>query len=428
MSPSDAFDSSADIYHVHSHAPGTSGRLPLTEEMLIHSPSGDIFGLSLNAGMGWNPADAGRKQFLILSTSGGLRAPDGKPDRAGLPHRALGNRAAGPGGGRGIRADSGPFPSPAFVPIPATGRTQGTPGMFDSLPYRNDAAVVFRRLARSLPLRAGVLGVATCDKGLPAMMMARGRVARSAVRRRPRRRHACRPTAGKMPARCRPWERVLRTGPVTLAEARGPGLPRLRVARRAAASFSAPPRPRRWSARRWDCPCRTRRSRRPASRCGCDMARRSARALHRTGAAQAAHARILTPASIRNAMTVHAAFGGSTNLLLHIPAIAHAAGLEAAGRRGLDLRQPPRPAAGERAAQRPGPSSHRPRLPGRRRARGHAAPAPTGVARARRAHRHRRNPGRKPRSVGKIRTPRSVSAESLQQQDGVDAGRSDLLA
>ncbi len=44
--------------------------------------------------------------------------------------------------------------------------------MFDSLPYRNDAATVFRRLIRSLPTRSGVLGVATCDKGLPAMMMA----------------------------------------------------------------------------------------------------------------------------------------------------------------------------------------------------------------------------------------------------------------
>src|SRR6266853_5459826 len=44
--------------------------------------------------------------------------------------------------------------------------------MMDSLPYRNDAAQVFRRLIRSLPTRAGVLGVATCDKGLPAMMMA----------------------------------------------------------------------------------------------------------------------------------------------------------------------------------------------------------------------------------------------------------------
>ena len=44
--------------------------------------------------------------------------------------------------------------------------------MMDSLPYRNDAAQVFRRLIRSLPTRRGVIGVATCDKGLPAMMMA----------------------------------------------------------------------------------------------------------------------------------------------------------------------------------------------------------------------------------------------------------------
>ena len=35
----------------------------------------------------------------------------------------------------------------------------------------------------------------------------------------------------------------------------------------------------------------------------------------------------MTDASIRNAMVVHAAFGGSTNLLLHVPAVAHAAGL-----------------------------------------------------------------------------------------------------
>src|SRR5579862_6299646 len=37
---------------------------------------------------------------------------------------------------------------------------------------------------------------------------------------------------------------------------------------------------------------------------------------------------ILTAQSIENAMTVHAAFGGSTNLLLHVPAIAHAARLK----------------------------------------------------------------------------------------------------
>ena len=36
---------------------------------------------------------------------------------------------------------------------------------------------------------------------------------------------------------------------------------------------------------------------------------------------------IVTDAAIRNAMVVYAAFGGSTNLILHLPAIAHAAGL-----------------------------------------------------------------------------------------------------
>src|SRR5204863_6123057 len=66
----------------------------------------------------------------------------------------------------------GAIPFAAFCSDPCDGRTQGTTGMFDSLPYRNDAAQIFRRLIRSLPTRSGVIGVATCDKGLPAMMMA----------------------------------------------------------------------------------------------------------------------------------------------------------------------------------------------------------------------------------------------------------------
>lgn len=44
--------------------------------------------------------------------------------------------------------------------------------MMDSLAYRNDAATVLRRLIRSLPTRRVVLGIATCDKGLPAIIMA----------------------------------------------------------------------------------------------------------------------------------------------------------------------------------------------------------------------------------------------------------------
>jgi len=81
--------------------------------------------------------------------------------------------------------------------------------MFDSLPYRNDAAMIFRRLARSLPLRRGVLGIATCDKGLPAMMMAVAGSARAA--RGHRSGGVTLPATGaKMPARCKLSGRGLR--------------------------------------------------------------------------------------------------------------------------------------------------------------------------------------------------------------------------
>ena len=66
----------------------------------------------------------------------------------------------------------GHIPFAAYVSDPCDGRSQGTEAMFDSLAYRNDAAMVMRRLIRSLPRRRGVIGVATCDKGLPATMIA----------------------------------------------------------------------------------------------------------------------------------------------------------------------------------------------------------------------------------------------------------------
>src|SRR3954470_20315101 len=164
-------DASPEIYVVRTHAPGAAGSLPLTDEQLRNSPSGDLFGLSQNAGMGWAPAEVGRRQFLILSTQGGVRAPDGRPVALGYHtgHWEIGLlvQAAAE---EFRRLQSLPFAG--FCSDPCDGRTQGTTGMFDSLPYRNDAAVIFRRLARSLPARAGVLGIATCDKGLPAMMMA----------------------------------------------------------------------------------------------------------------------------------------------------------------------------------------------------------------------------------------------------------------
>src|SRR3989475_5621881 len=160
-----------DIYRIKTKATGPIGSLPLTEEMLLNSPSGDLFGLTQNAGMGWTPAEVGRKQFLILSTQGGLRAPDGQPIALGYHTGHWEISLLVQAAAQELRA-LGAIPFAAFCSDPCDGRTQGTSGMFDSLPYRNDAAQIFRRLIRSLPTRSGVIGVATCDKGLPAMMMA----------------------------------------------------------------------------------------------------------------------------------------------------------------------------------------------------------------------------------------------------------------
>src|ERR671939_39371 len=67
------------LFDIKSKVPGPKGQLPITAEMLLHRPSGDLFGLTQNAGMGWEPRELDRKQFLILSTQGGIRAPDGRP-------------------------------------------------------------------------------------------------------------------------------------------------------------------------------------------------------------------------------------------------------------------------------------------------------------------------------------------------------------
>ncbi len=314
-----------EIYEVQTQAPGPPGSLPLTEEMLLHSPSGDIFGLVQNAGMGWTPSEAGRQQFLLLSTQGGLRAPDGKPIALGYHtgHWEIGLLVEA--AAREFRR-LGAIPFAGFCSDPCDGRTQGTAGMFDSLPYRNDAAILFRRLARSLPLRAGVLGVATCDKGLPAMLMAvaglgdlPGVVVPGGVTLPPSKGE----DAGTVQTLGTRFARAL----VTLQEAAelgcracatpGGGCQFLGTAASAQVvgealglslphSALAPSGQPVWL----------------------DLARRSARALHRLAARKMAVRDILSAASIGNAMVLHAAFGGSTNLLLHVPAIAHAAGLK----------------------------------------------------------------------------------------------------
>ncbi len=323
--PTDALFSSDDsVYQIITRAPGPAGALPLTEEMLRASPSGDIFGLTQNVGMGWDAAGAAGKQVLILSTQGGLRAPDGKPIALGYHtghwEIALQVEAAA----RELRRLS-VVPFAGAVSDPCDGRTQGTTGMFDSLPYRNDAALVFRRLIRSLPRRAGVIGVATCDKGLPAMMMALAamhdlpcvvvpggvtlpatdgedagavqtigaRFSRGLLTLKEAAELGCR-ACGSPGGGCQ-FLGTAATSQV-VAEALGIAVPH---------SALAP-------------------SGQPVWR---DIAVRSAQAVLELERRGLKMRDVLTPAAIRNAMVVHAAFGGSTNLLLHIPAVAHAAKL-----------------------------------------------------------------------------------------------------
>ncbi|HET6897333.1 MAG TPA: dihydroxy-acid dehydratase, partial [Vicinamibacteria bacterium] len=159
------------LYRVTSSQAGPPGSLPLTPTDLVDRPSGDVFGWSQNVGMGWTPADLRRPEVLVLSTLGGIRNPDGTPLALGFHtgHWEVGLLVQA--AAEEIRALGG-IPFAAFCTDPCDGRTQGTTGMFDSLAYRNDAAIVLRRLVRSLPTRKAVMGVATCDKGLPAMTMA----------------------------------------------------------------------------------------------------------------------------------------------------------------------------------------------------------------------------------------------------------------
>ena len=80
----------AGIYEVVTRAPGPEGSLPLTDQMLREEPSGNLFGLTQNVGMGWDPTKLGGKQVLILSTQGGLRGEDGKPVALGYHTRGIG--------------------------------------------------------------------------------------------------------------------------------------------------------------------------------------------------------------------------------------------------------------------------------------------------------------------------------------------------
>jgi putative YjhG/YagF family dehydratase len=324
--PSDILDTPASAYELVTTTGGPKGALPLTDELLRHAPSGDLFGWTQNVGMGWNPSLLGGKEFTILSTHGGLRADDGTPI-------ALGFHSGHWEVGLLVKAAAEEFarlrclPFAGAVTDPCDGRTQGTAGMYDSLPYRNDSSQVMRRLMRSHPTRAGVMGVATCDKGLPAMMMAlasqhhhptilvpggvmlageAGHEDTAKVQTIGARYvhgeisleqaaeagcHACASPGGGC--------QFLGTAATSqvIGEALGLALPH---------SALAPSGQPIWL----------------------DNARRSAIALFEMSNRGIRTPDILTEAAFKNALAVFAAFGGSTNLLLHTPAVAFHAGVK----------------------------------------------------------------------------------------------------
>ena len=316
---------SHDIFSIQTKASGPAGKLPLSAEEMRSKPSGDIFGMTQSAGMGWKVSELGRDHYLVLSTQGGLRAPDGQPVALGF-HTGHWEIALQAEAAAERLHKLGGLPFAAFCSDPCDGRTQGTVGMFDSLPYRNDAAQVFRRLARSLPTRKGILGVATCDKGLPAMMMAlagmgdlpsaivpggvslppeQGEDAGAVQTIGARFSHGMLSLDEATELGCKACAspgggcQFLGTAATSqvVAEAMGMAVPH---------SALAPSGQPVWL----------------------DIATRSADAVVAMKQNGLALKDILTPAAFKNAMALHAAFGGSTNLLLHIPAIAYCAGIE----------------------------------------------------------------------------------------------------
>lgn len=317
--------SDESIFQIETQKGGPVGKIELTDEVLKHAPSGNLFGLSQNVGMGWSPKDFLGPQFLILNSHGGIRAEDGSPVALGYHtgHWEIGllvKKAAEE------LKNLGGIPFAAHVSDPCDGRSQGTTAMFDSLAYRNDASLVMRRLARSLPTAEGVMGVATCDKSMPAMMMAL--------------------------AEMRDMPTILVPGGVTLSPSDGEDAGKaqsvgIRYAQGEIAKEKAE-----------EILCRTCAT--PGGGCQFlgtaatsqvvgealglslphsalspsgypvwfELASRSAKALANLHRKKIGTSQILSTASIRNAMITHAACGGSSNLIIHLAAIAYHAGLE----------------------------------------------------------------------------------------------------
>lgn len=327
-----------------------TGRLPISRKTFLAPETGtaDIFAESMAAAMGWSGTGqlTGRakkldRDFLIISTQGGLRGDDGEAIALGAHtgHWELGLVAK-----EAAREFARLGKIPFYLPVAdiCDGRWQGEPEMQHSLPYRNDAAVVMRRLIESVPTRKGILGISSCDKGVPATLMAlAGKLDLPAI---------FIPGGVALPTRMEAAPAHSHRVPVTLGEGRsdarvGQALKPLLANREITTA----------QAQEIACTsCGTggggcqflgtaATSQVVAEALGLslphsaltpsgqpiwlDLGRRSAAALVHLRSRRLATRDILTDDAIYNAMVVHAAFGGSSNLLMHIPAIAYEAGL-----------------------------------------------------------------------------------------------------
>ena len=401
-----------------TRAHGPAGRLPITPEMLLGEPSGNLFGMTQDAGMGWNPSEVIGTQVLIISTQGGLREPDGRPialgyhtghweigllvrgrrrDAARGRHRAVRRvlqrsvRRPHAGHGRDVR-------QPA---VPQRRRDRHAPT--DSLA----AAASGRHGHRDL--RQGTAGDDAGARGLratcPAIIVPGG-VTLPAI-------------DGEDAGKIQSIGARFAHGLITLDDAADAGLPRLRHARR---RLSVPRHGR-------DVAGRRRGARHDAAAQRARAVRRSRSGSTWRGAPrcaswpgeQRASPLDIDPdaAALENAMVVHAAFGGSTNLLLHIPAIAHAAG----------LRRPTVEDWTASTARRRGSSTRCPtaRAITRRCRSSWPAACPKSCSTCARwacsistSDRHRRNARRGPRLVGRAASGAAQRARELQASDGID--------
>lgn len=312
-----------DLYEIQTHAKGPKGELPLTDELLASSPSGNIFGMTINAGMGWEPKDLANGDVMVISTKGGIRRDNGETVAVGLHngHYELGLQMEA--ASEAIK-EHGMVPHAVYVTDPCDGRSQGTTGMFDSLPYRNDAAIVMRRLMRSLPTRKAVVGIASCDKGLPAMMMALAGMHDTPTILVPGGATLA-PFEGEDLGTVQTIGVRYANGELSLEDAKSLGCKACASAGGGCQFFGtagtsqviaeglglalphsalAPSGSKIWK----------------------DIAKMSANAVIEMANKGIVTKDIITDKAIENAMVIHAAFGGSTNLLLHLPAIAFAAG------------------------------------------------------------------------------------------------------